>query len=448
MKRDRTLNIKQRITPIVVLMALILTACGNTSTDKKQKTDKTSQLSSHSELVNLAEGIEKKKFTTQNPSSIHSNALTDSAINLLAKTVSLGDSPDDNYLISPLSLQMALGMLAAGTDGESVTRKELTTLLMPGIDTVPDEINMDMAVLSENMRSDPDTEWNVVNSVWINKDGHVRLSDNYISDVISCYQAELYEIPFDDSSVGTINEWVKDNTKGRIQTILDNLDPPVSLVLLNAVAFDGEWMTEIATDHIKKNKDFTNADGSISRVTMLSSMECGYLQLAGGEGFLKFYKGGRYCFMALLPPEGITIEDYLNNILSGETTLYEAIQSRDYEPLLQVEFPEFKAEYSANMNEVVQSLGANKIFDENAEFGRMITEDSERISVDLIEHKAMIEIDRKGTKAAAATAVTATEASIEEPEVINISLNRPFVYGIIDMNSGIPVFLGVQNTMP
>ena len=60
----------------------------------------------------------------------------------------------------------------------------------------------------------------------------------------------------------------------------------------------------------------------------------------------------------------------------------------------------------------------------------------------------MIEVDRKGTKAAAATAVTATEASIEEPEVINISLNRPFVYGIIDMNSGIPVFLGVQNTMP
>ena len=79
----------------------------------------------------------------------------------------------------------------------------------------------------------------------------------------------------------------------------------------------------------------------------------------------------------------------------------------------------------------------------------MITEDSERISVDQVVHKTMIDVNRKGTKAAAATAITATEAglAVVDPEIIEIHLNRPFVYGIIDMTTGLPVFLGVQNTM-
>ena len=144
----------------------------------------------------------------------------------------------------------------------------------------------------------------------------------------------------------------------------------------------------------------------------------------------------------------MTAEDYLKNILSEKNTLYDAIRNADYDPNLQVEFPEFKTEYGTEMTEMLQALGVQKVFTPEAELGKMITEDSEKASVSQVVQKTMIEVDRKGTKAAAATEIAVTEAEIIEPDGNKeIRLNRPFVYGIIDMDTCVPVFLGVQNTM-
>ena len=442
---------RRRMLPLVLTLGLLLTGCGSSASGTGTETEQATGEASHvfrPEVVNLAAGVKQEEQEYKAVSAEHGSALSTGAVQLLLTTMEQEGKPNQNYLISPVSLQMACGMLAAGTEAGSETGKELMELLMPGTGATPAELNQEMASLAKRMRTSIGVDWNVVNSLWIKKDGDVTLTEEYLSDAVNYYQAELYAAPFDTTTVDEINAWVKQNTKDRIPKILEYLDEKTVLVLVNALAFDGEWEIPIGTNKVKENADFTNADGTKSKATMLQSEEQGYVTLSGGQGFLRPYKGGSYAFLGLLPPEGMTAEEYLKQILASDTAISEAIRSRDYAPILEVEFPEFRAEYGATMNDTLKALGVKKAFLPEAEFGRMITPESQRISVDQVTHMSMIEVDRTGTKAAAATAIAATEAAVmEQPEVIKITLDRPFIYAIIDMYTGIPVFLGVQNTM-
>ena len=100
------------------------------------------------------------------------------------------------------------------------------------------------------------------------------------------------------------------------------------------------------------------------------------------------------------------------------------------------------------MDDVLKSLGMEVAYTGgNPEFGRMVTDDSEQVGIGTIVHKAVIEVDRKGTRAAAATAVIIEKnTSVLDPvEPYYICLDRPFVYAITDNETGIPVFLGIEN---
>ena len=438
---------------VALTLGLLLTGCGNKTTGDtggaSTAEPSTAEPSAadpsmvKADARNLAEGVERRELKDLMMNNDHSKALSTSAVKLLQKTMELAGNPKENYLISPVSIQLALGMLTAGAEEGSETEKELMELLLPGENAKTSNLNEEMATIARRMQNS--TAWNVADSIWLNESGNVKLTENYLSDAVNYYQAELYAAPFDSKTVDAINNWVKKNTKDRIPTILNQLDSQAALVLVNALAFDGEWITPYTEYQINTKGSFTNADGTVSEATMLSSEEHGYVSIAKGEGFLKWYKDSDYAFVALLPPEGVSTEEYLKNILSDEKALSDAIKNADYEPNLQVEFPEFKAEYGANLNDTLKALGVKKAYSEEAEFGKMITEDSNRISVDEVMHKAMIEVDRNGTKAAAATAIAVTEAAIRNE--IFIRLNRPFIYGIVDMSAGIPVFLGVENKL-
>ena len=444
-------NKLKKMIPLALTLGLLLTGCGGTKEGTDPVSGKTENVSSFkADVVNLAEGVtvNEKELIDVPVTDVQCSAMSRGAVQLLLKSMELGEK-GTNYLLSPVSLEMAFGMLVTGAEEGSETEKEIMELFMPGEKATQDELNGEMATLGRRMKKTDGVDWNVANSIWVKKDGGVKLKESYISDAVNYYQAELYSAPFDQSTVDEINGWVKKNTKERIPSILNSLDDQTALVLVNALAFDGTWMNSIEDNKVKENSTFTNVDGTKSKVSMMQTMEKGYVQIAGGKGFLKPYEGGNYSFFGLLPPENMTAEEYLAKVLSDKKSLSEAIKERDYEPELDVEFPEFKVEYGADMNELLRAMGAEKMFGTGAEFGKMITEDSERISVDQVVHRTMIDVNRKGTKAAAATAIAATEAALPEagPKVIEIHLNRPFVYGIIDMYTGLPVFLGVQNTM-
>ncbi|MBR0145635.1 MAG: hypothetical protein IJM25_03115 [Eubacterium sp.] len=261
-------------------------------------------------IVNLSEQVSRVDIPTTEMSPDHGTALSGSGIRMLDQLIKTTGDPKANYLISPTSLQMALGMTVTGADAGTATEKELMAVLMPGTDGRPDTLNEEMATFANRMLHSDGVSWNVANSIWVRNNINVALRDSYVSDVTNSYAAELFSAPFDQSTLDSINSWVNTNTKERIPKILDKLDQ--------------------------------NA----------------------------------------------------------------------------------------------------------AHFRAMLTEESAEVKIGTVIHKTMIKVDRKGTVAAASTTVEMrTKGAVMTEPPYQVILDRPFVYGIVDAATGVPVFLGVQNKM-
>lgn len=448
MKRTNT-----RIAAVVLTLGLLLTGCGGTGSDTGN-TDGSNVVTPDtprptSSVVNLSEKVTKLDIPETPLSESHGSSLSRSGIALLYQTAALEEDKNRNLLISPYSIQAALGMTATGSDDGSATEREMMDILLPGTSEKPEALNREMASFAARMENDPDVSWNVANSIWVNNDGQVKLRDTFISDATNYYDAELFSAPMNEETRASVNAWVKKETRERIPEILSKLDPETVLILINALAFDGEWAEPYEEKSIREKESFTNADGSTSEVTMLDSKEHCFLELGGGLGFIRDYKGYQYSFVGILPPEGMSTEEYLAKLKKDGSDFSEAFLKRDSTRDVYVSLPEFKTEFDICLDKVLQSLGMKEAYSSDASFRKMVSDDSGSVQISTVIHKTMIDVDRAGTKAAAATAVIVTKsAALPDPaEPVSIILNRPFVYAIVDSTTGVPIFLGTQNSM-
>ena len=454
MKNTRKKHAKYAALALTLSLGFVLSGCGkeqeNTSgTQGNGTTVVTPDKPTYGAgVTNLSADVTRIDVPAADMEAAHGNALSRSGVLILQKVMEQEKNGNANYLISPISMQMALGMTATGATAGSDTEKGMMSVLLPGTAENAAALNKEMATFANRMLKAEDVSWNVANSIWVKNSGELKLRDTFISDATNYYTAELYAAPFDSSTLDAINGWVKENTRDRIPTILERLPKDAMMALVNALAFDGEWEEEYDAEDIREKITFTNADGTQSEVTMLRSKEQRAIHLAGGLGFIRNYKGGQYSFVGILPPEGVTTEKYLSDILSGKESFAEQFLNAESKKVY-VSIPEFKTEYGKTMDDVLKSLGMEKAYTDFAEFGAMVTEDSQPLKIGTVIHKTMIEVDRKGTKAAASTAVIMTKATavMEPEETYTVNLNRPFVYAIVDNATGVPVFLGAQNSM-
>lgn len=376
------------------------------------------------------------------------SALSVAGTKLFAQTVA-NEGEDKNILLSPVSVALAFGMAENGAGGNTLTQIENT--INGG--TSIDEMNPLLSSLSQRMSSSQDAKWNVANSIWFKEDGTWEILPDFASKAKSWYGADLWGAPFDDSTVTDINNWVNKETKGMIPEILDRIPDDARMYLINALAFEAEWQNEYKETDILEEQDFNNADGSKTSVTMLFSNEGRYFTLNGGTGFIRDYKGGKYSFMGLLPEEGTDLDAYIADLGSSGTDISATIRNIQYGDVI-VEIPEFTNDYDVEMSEILKDLGMEDAFDpESADFYGMMrpfSDDDYAIWINRVLHKTHIEVDRKGTRAAAVTAIEAAAGctSVEEyVPPIYVIMNRPFIYGIIDNETGLPVFLGCVNQM-
>jgi len=377
-------------------------------------------------------------------------ALAQSSMALFAQSVA-ESGEGENVLVSPTSIITAFGMTENGA--EKATLSQMEQVINGGISV--DEMNPLLCDLADRFNSSKDVRWNVANSIWFKDDGRMRVNPDFAAKALSYYGADIWGAPFDESTVKDINNWVNDETRGMIPEVIDDLDEDARMCLINAIAFEGEWENKYRESDIQKNCDFTNADGSRSEVTLLHSEEDGYFTLGNGTGFVRPYKGGEYSFVGILPDEGITATDYVAALAENGAAFTDAVQNLNYDRDVYVWIPEFTTDYENEMSGMLTTMGMPDAFDqERAEFGAMMepTDPSEvwDIWIGSVIHKTHIEVDREGTRAAAVTAVTmeavCTAVAEYEPPVC-ISLDRPFVYAIVDNETGLPVFLGCMNTM-
>jgi serpin B len=156
---------------------------------------------------------------------------------------------------------------------------------------------------------------------------------------------------------------------------------------------------------------------------------------------LKYYKGGKYAFLALLPNEGMSIESYIDS-LDGEN-LY-SLLSNVIRCEVRTSIPKFESEFAIEFSEILSNMGMPTPFDPyNANFTKMGESITKQLYISRVIHKTFIQVAEKGTKAGAVTVVEVGDnASAAPTEPKRVYLNRPFVYMIIDTQNNVPIFIG------
>lgn len=347
---------------------------------------------------------------------------------------SVSESENKNVLISPLSIQLALAMTANAADGQ--TRQEMESLL--GNDITLNELNQYLHTYIKKLPTSEKYKLGIANSIWFRDSENLTVDADFLQTNANYYGAEIYKESFDEQTLTDINNWVYNNTDGMIDSIIDNIDPASVMYLINALVFDAEWENVYNKSAINEGT-FKSVSGDERTVEMMSSDEYKYISDDKAGGFIKDYKDGTYSFAALLPNEDINIYDYINTLTAeGLANTLKNIQPER----TSVHLPKFNYEYELCMNDVLSSLGMPTAFNATlADFSKGIqTLSGDNIYINNVQHKTIITVDELGTKAGAVTSIDMATESVPENF---ITLDRPFVYMIIDNNTNLPIFIGV-----
>lgn len=384
---------------------------------------------------NLMEGITPMSVTKKNPDDTFITAQMDFAVKLLQQ--SLKKDGGKGALVSPLSAQLCLAMVANGANGETLTEMEKVL----GGDLSLEQLNAYLSAYAESLPSTEKTKLILNNAIWF-KEGYPFYTD-FLQTNADYYGAALYQAPFDGTTLQEINDWVNINTDGMIPELFDYLDLNTKMVLINTLLFDGTWETGYADKDVV-NGTFYSYSGKEQTVTMMTSIESLYFVDENAKGFLKYYDGKDYAFAAILPEEGTDILEYANSLTGASL---QSLLAKQKETEVFVRLPKFKFEYSMNLKPILSDMGMPTAFMEGlADFSKMSPTRS--LYIGQAVQKTAIELSPAGTKAAAATGVGMDDYSIINSSLQSyIILNRPFVYMILDTQTNLPMFIGVMTEM-
>ena len=385
------------------------------------------------QAADLMEGVQPNTVTGKAADDAFAQSQMRLAVELFQSSVL--ESKDENVLISPLSIQLALAMTANGADGN--TKAEMEALL--GGEISLEDLNEYLYSYVNNLPSAEKYKLQIANSIWFRDDeGRLQVEKGFLQKNADYYGAQAYKAAFDDQTLKDINNWVKDHTDGMIDSILDQIDEDAVMYLINALVFDAEWQHVYDKSDVYKGK-FTNIGGTEKQVDMMHSEESVYLQDKNAIGFMKPYSGSKYNFAVLLPNEGIDIYEYIAG-LTGES-LMETLSTPQL-GMVMATLPKFSYEYELTMNDVLKELGMPSAFSgDTADFSKMAHSSRGNIYIGDVLHKTFISVDELGTKAGAVTKVQMNDESAPMSEWV-VTLNRPFVYMIIDNETKLPVFIG------
>ena len=344
------------------------------------------------------------------------------------------DSEVKNTLVSPLSVMLILGMTANGAGGDTLAQFE--EVLGGGMSAK--ELSEFYQSYVASLSSTDKTKVAIANSIWVKDMEGLRVRPMFLQKSVDYYNASVYQADFNEDTVKDINQWVYNNTDEMIDEIIKELPPEALMVLLNAISFDAEWQSIYNKDDVR-DIEFTSHTGDKQVVEGMYGSENEYLEDENTTGFIKKYKDG-YSFVALLPDEDVTIEEYVNS-LTGEK-FANLIDNRKSN-LTYTMIPKFKYEYDISLKQPLYDMGLTNMFDSSvSDFSELAEYDYGNIYVGAVLHKTFIEMGEKGTRAAAVTAEILCGDGMPPEDIKEVHLDRPFVYVIMDDETNLPIFIG------
>ena len=409
----------------------LLSGCAQASAAKELTAPKLSVTPSNSEEVNGALagfGLELLKKTR--------DANGETAMN------SDMDHVPFSTLVSPLSVALALSMTANGAAGNTLA--QFQDVLGGGVDLV--ELNTACAQLMADYQGlGGSTKCAIANSLWVDPEGQIR--DDFIGKCRGIFDAQVFSAQLSEPGiVKDLNSWVSQHTNKMIPEIIDQPFPEeTACLLVNALYLKNSWLSEF--DPLSTHTmDFHHAGGPDSQVEYLRKFDTqlSYLQGKGAQGVVLPYDDGRLAFVAILPdlyPDSPDFGQWLNN-LEGNS-LSQLINNREDAIFLSFAMPKFSAEWKGNLEDTLPLLGLEDAFVPGAADFSSLGDSPEGYYISQVIHATKIEVNEKGTEAAAATVVAAESGATAPPqEGITLILDRPFLYGIVDLYTGVPLFLG------
>ncbi|HDR50932.1 MAG TPA: serpin family protein [Mariniphaga anaerophila] len=349
------------------------------------------------------------------------------------------ESEEENLMVSPLSVSVALAMAynGAGSDTKSEMEK---VLKLNGL--TKEQINASYNKLISALQSlDDEVVFEIANAIFY-ADGF-SVKPDFLSINEDVYDAEVSKLNFSSpAAVETINNWVAEKTHDKIQKIIEQLNPLDRMVLLNAIYFYGTWTNEFDKEGTH-NLPFRKTDGTTLEVPMMNKMEkLPYKENTLFKAIKMPYGNGQYNMVILLPVGSNSSQDIIDVLTIANWNSW--MGTFELTDRVKITMPRFKYAFETSLKKVLKDLGMEKAFLPNmADFSGISNED---LYISEAIHKSYIDVNETGTEAAAVTGLVFATTSIgNEPPVVPFYVDRPFVYAITENDTGAILFIGEVN---
>ena len=355
-----------------------------------------------------------------------------------------------NLFFSPLSIEAALGMTAAGAKGTTLT--QMAKALSLPADTAAAHAGFKSLFAAVNDEKKPADkrafELTVANALW----GSATYPWNkaYLALVSANYGGGLFHTDFNQpkQARAKINSWVEGQTKQRIKDLIPDgvLTPLTRLVLTNAIYFKAAWLHPFGVDRTKAGP-FHIANGKKADAKLMHQSErFSYAETDDAQAVELPYKGGETSLLVLLPRKA----DGLPALEKAMTVAWlDAVTKKLRPEKVNLTLPKFKVETNYDLVPPLKALGMTDAFDPKlADLSGMHTS-KETLFISAVLHKAFCAVDEAGTEAAAATAVVirATSAVVDTRPPKEFKADRPFLFAIRHARTGTVLFAGKVETV-
>ncbi|MCC5936993.1 MAG: serpin family protein [Lunatimonas sp.] len=350
----------------------------------------------------------------------------------------LQQAGEPNQFFSPYSIHQALSMTMNGNRGD-ILREYLEVLRFGNVNQ--EEANKGAKELTEFLLAvDPKVKMSIANSIWY-REG-MQLNAAFRQTVADYYAAEVASLNMGSPQAkDIINHWIESKTNGIIKDMLDYVPADAVMYLVNAIYFKGDWKYQFPTSNTVK-EPFQIASGQQVEVDMMSLEKGADIRFSqqGGVTYLEIpYSTGQYS-MGVLVSEDFELEELASNLTLEQLSTYRAnAMTRE----IQLSFPKFKMRQKQDeLKEALIQLGLETPFFSHPEnFSELFEQVTGGMELSRIMHDAFIEVDEKGTEAAAATIVEVVLTSAPSGPM-TYRVEKPFLFFIQEAHSGAILFMG------
>ena len=339
---------------------------------------------------------------------------------------------EGEYIISPLSMQILLGMILNGAQGK--TADEICNVLGYGSGEIDAVNEFCQAMLRQLPELDKKTTLTMANAIFV--DDGWPLLDSYKKTVGRYYDAEIANLDFSDNarSLKAINGWCNDHTNGLIPAILDQVDPGMLAYLLNAMYFKSQW-----TDKFEKSatgdEKFMDESGKTSPVKMMKRTgEYSYYEDDVLQAVRLPYGNGAFSMTVFLPQAKHTVADVIA-ALKKTNAHYSMFPCE-----VNLWLPRFETKYHILLNDILSAMGMPSAFTGAADFKAM-SDYAGRLS--FVQQDAVIKVDEEGSEAAVISSAGIEKATAAGPgSFVVFHADHPFLYLITESSTGAVLFAG------